>query len=135
MGQVVSQFIRTPQALAQAMRDVAQEAPAAPGLRDGAIASSLHMLAPAPALELLAAEPIPPGVHFHSIIGMTSGTVPDGGDGVVSYRSAHMDGVESEVLVPSGHSTIQQNRARWPRCAASFLNIFARCMQASPECR
>jgi len=31
---------------------------------------------------------------------------PEGGnDGVVEYKSAHIDGVESELIVRSGHST------------------------------
>ena len=34
-----------------------------------------------------------------------SGPVEDGDDGVVEYKSAHIDGVESELIVRSGHST------------------------------
>jgi hypothetical protein len=29
----------------------------------------------------------------------------DGNDGVVEYKSAHVEGVESELVVRSGHST------------------------------
>jgi hypothetical protein len=32
------------------------------------------------------------------------GPVEDGGDGVVRYESAHIEGVESELIVRSGHS-------------------------------
>ena len=36
---------------------------------------------------------------------MKEGTsLGDGGDGFVSYRSAHLDGVASELIVESGHS-------------------------------
>ena len=50
--------------------------------------------------------PIAPGVHAHSIIPVKgSGPVEDGNDGVVEYKSAHIDGVESELVVRSGHST------------------------------
>jgi hypothetical protein len=58
-----------------------------------------------PAIRTLASLPIAPGVRIHSIIAMKAGgTLADGGDGFVSYRSAHLDGVASEVIVESGHS-------------------------------
>ena len=34
-----------------------------------------------------------------------NGPVEQGDDGVVKYDSAHLDGVESELIVQSGHST------------------------------
>ena len=50
-----------------------------------------------------------PGVKFHSIIGSLR---PEGKenttDGVVAYRSSHLDGVESETIVQSDHS-VQNN--------------------------
>jgi hypothetical protein len=57
-------------------------------------------------IEALAAIPIAPGVAAHSIIPVTGGLPPDGqGDGVVKYQSAHIDGVESELVVThQGHS-------------------------------
>jgi hypothetical protein len=59
-----------------------------------------------PGLQALAALPIAPGVHAHSIIPVKgNGPVEDGNDGVVEYKSAHIDGVESELVVRSGHST------------------------------
>jgi pimeloyl-ACP methyl ester carboxylesterase len=59
-----------------------------------------------PFIKTLSATPIAPGVHAHSIIPVKgSGPVEDGDDGVVEYRSAHIDGVESELIVRSGHST------------------------------
>jgi triacylglycerol esterase/lipase EstA (alpha/beta hydrolase family) len=57
-------------------------------------------------IKTLSATPIAPGVHAHSIIPVKgSGPVDDGNDGVVEYKSAHIDGVESELVVRSGHST------------------------------
>ncbi|HEU5464972.1 MAG TPA: hypothetical protein VFV82_12640, partial [Candidatus Binatia bacterium] len=45
------------------------------------------------------------GVTAHSIIGVEgSGPPAEGGDGVVKYSSAHIDGVASEKIVHSGHS-------------------------------
>ena len=59
-----------------------------------------------PFIKTLSATPIAPGVHAHSIIPVKgSGPVEDGNDGVVEYKSAHIDGVESELIVRSGHST------------------------------
>jgi len=65
-----------------------------------------NMDASNPGLKALAALPIAPGVHAHSIIPVKgTGPVEDGNDGVVEYKSAHIDGVESELVVRSGHST------------------------------
>ncbi len=56
-------------------------------------------------LRTLAAIPLAPGVATNSIIAVKgSGPVEDGGDGVVNYTSAHIDGVESELVVDSAHS-------------------------------
>jgi pimeloyl-ACP methyl ester carboxylesterase len=65
-----------------------------------------NMDASNPFIKTLASLPIAPGVHAHSIIPVQgSGPVEDGNDGVVEYKSAHIDGVESELVVRSGHST------------------------------
>jgi triacylglycerol esterase/lipase EstA (alpha/beta hydrolase family) len=65
-----------------------------------------NMDASNPFLKTLAATPIADGVHAHSIIAVEgAGPVEDGNDGVVEYKSAHIDGVESELVVHSGHST------------------------------
>jgi pimeloyl-ACP methyl ester carboxylesterase len=65
-----------------------------------------NMDASNPFIKTLAALPIAPGVHAHSIIPVKgTGPVEEGNDGVVEYKSAHIDGVESELVVRSGHST------------------------------
>lgn len=65
-----------------------------------------NMDASHPFIKALSATPIAPGVHAHSIIPVKGdGPVEDGNDGVVEYKSAHIDGVESELVVHSGHST------------------------------
>ena len=54
----------------------------------------------------LAAIPIADGVVAHSIIAVEGDGPPEeGDDGVVKYSSAHIDGVASEKIVRSGHST------------------------------
>jgi len=56
-------------------------------------------------LQTLAAIPLAPGVAANSIIAVKgSGPVEEGGDGVVNYTGAHIDGVESELVVDSVHS-------------------------------
>jgi hypothetical protein len=53
----------------------------------------------------LAAIPIADGVVANSIVGVDGGGPPvEGGDGVVKYSSAHIEGVESEKIVNSPHS-------------------------------
>lgn len=58
-----------------------------------------------PFIQQLALLPIAPGVHAHSIMGVRKGPKEQGSDGVVSYQSAHLDDVESELVVQSGHSS------------------------------
>ncbi|MBD8878923.1 alpha/beta fold hydrolase [Rhodanobacter sp. 7MK24] len=50
--------------------------------------------------------PISPAVRYHSIVGLykPSGSLQQSSDGVVPYASAHLDGAESEVVIPSWHS-------------------------------
>src|SRR5580658_5683323 len=65
-----------------------------------------NMDASNPFIKTLSSLPIAPGVDAHSIIPVKgTGPVEDGNDGVVEYKSAHIDGVESELVVRSGHST------------------------------
>jgi hypothetical protein len=57
-----------------------------------------------PELKALLAMKPSPSVHLHSIIGaLRPGPVESSTDGVVSYRSSHLDGVETELLIRSGH--------------------------------
>jgi hypothetical protein len=57
-------------------------------------------------IQSLSAIPIADGVVAHSIIAVEGDGPPEkGDDGVVKYSSAHIDGVASEKIVRSGHST------------------------------
>lgn len=59
-----------------------------------------------PFVQTLSGLPIAAGVHAHSIIAVKGNGPPEeGNDGVVEYKSAHIDGVESELVVRSDHST------------------------------
>jgi len=68
--------------------------------------TSVDNMAPgSPFMDALADVPIAPGVAAHSIVAVKGdGPVETGGDGVVRYASAHLDGVDSEVVVRSAHS-------------------------------
>jgi pimeloyl-ACP methyl ester carboxylesterase len=58
-----------------------------------------------PFLKVLAGLSVSPDVAAHSIIAVDGdGPFEDGSDGVVRYQSAHVDGVESELVVRSKHS-------------------------------
>jgi pimeloyl-ACP methyl ester carboxylesterase len=59
-----------------------------------------------PFLMALASTPVASGIARHSIIPVrTKGPVEKGNDGVVEYRSAHIEDADSELVVHSGHST------------------------------
>jgi pimeloyl-ACP methyl ester carboxylesterase len=74
------------------------------------IPTSIDNMTPGnPFLQALASLPVVPGVATHSIIAVQGDGPPEeGGDGVVRYQSAHIEGVESELVVRSGHSAQAQ---------------------------
>jgi len=70
------------------------------------VPSSLDGMSPTnPWLLALAEIPVAPGVKAHSIVAIKGDDQPpEGRDGVVSYTSAHVPYVQSELIVRSGHS-------------------------------
>jgi len=63
--------------------------------------------------------PMTPGVPYDTIIADRGrGDSPDSSDGIVPYWSSHMDGAESEHIVPSDHSAHQN-----PQAIADVLHI------------
>ena len=64
-----------------------------------------------PFIQALSRLPVSPAVRAHSIIpALGDGPLAERSDGVVRYASAHLDGVESELVVRSSHS-VQSNSA------------------------
>jgi hypothetical protein len=58
-----------------------------------------------PGLRILASIPVPSRIPAHLIIAVKGdGPKEEGDDGVVTYRSAHIDEVVSELVVRWGHS-------------------------------
>ena len=88
------------------------------GMQLGRIPNSVDTLSPKSRIVRAIDElPLTPGVPFHSIMGdrgqggNKSRTEPISSDGIVPYWSSHLDGAQSELLVPSGHSAHQNPQA------------------------
>jgi len=56
--------------------------------------------------------PITPGIPYHSIIGdRGKGDTPNSSDGIVAYWSSHVEGAQSELIVPSNDCAPQNPQA------------------------
>jgi hypothetical protein len=63
-------------------------------------------------LQIISSIPVPPATPAHSIIAVNgTGPFEDGDDGVVAYRSAHIDEAASELVVRWNHSCQGQPEA------------------------
>jgi triacylglycerol esterase/lipase EstA (alpha/beta hydrolase family) len=74
----------------------------------GRVPTSIDNMSPGnPFIKALSEIPVAPGIAVNSIIPVKQGYDPyqEGNDGVVKYTSAHIEPVESEVVVRSPHST------------------------------
>jgi pimeloyl-ACP methyl ester carboxylesterase len=71
--------------------------------------NSIDNLAPDDAfVKIMNTLPLAKGVPYHSIIGDRGrGDTPNSSDGIVPYWSSHLNGAESEKIVPSGHGANQ----------------------------
>lgn len=107
IGAIAASLIRLPTGL------LGQLALAATASKEARLAAALRRPPTAvdnmnprnPALRIVASIPVPPGTPAHSIISVKGdGVVEEGNDGVVAYRSAHIDEAVSELVVRSWHS-------------------------------
>lgn len=109
-------FVRLPQML---MDTAAELSEANPNLKLRQLPTSIDLLAPnSPALSVLAEERNQ-RVHYHSVIGVAAkskaslGYLLTGddepGDEIVPYASAHIEGVDSEIVVPANHFQVHQH--------------------------
>lgn len=77
--------------------------------------TSVDNLSPSsPYVRIATTLPFRPGVHLHSIIGNKDGrptTDPKCSDGFVPYSSAHLEGVDSELIVKSDHGVHEKPEA------------------------
>lgn len=107
IGRFLASLVTPPSRLTTALRDVTEDNPNALKVYPGPMQfGSVSFMTPGnPFSTALAAIPISPNVAAHSIIAVQdSGPLETGDDGVVTYQSAHIDGVQSELVVRSGHS-------------------------------
>ena len=107
IAQLLASFVTPPSSLTKALHDVTEDNPNALKVRPDPLQfGSVTFMTPAsPLSTALAAIPISPRVAANSIIAVQGdGPIQTGDDGVVTYQSAHLDGVESELVVRSGHS-------------------------------
>ena len=85
--------------------------------------TSVQGLSPAhPLVRVFASIPLPPDIPFHTIIGSGSRTARgDISDGIVTYASAHVEGAESEIVVPVKHTKYDE-----PESVAVIVDIMQR---------
>lgn len=103
----IAQLVRLPRTMADVTTKTVLRNPDAVLVDDLENMTAVDNMAPGHRfIRNLAKLPVAPGVAAHSIIAVEgTGPVEEGDDGVVAYKSAHIDGVQSEKVVRSGHST------------------------------
>jgi len=107
VAELLGRFLTLPVRIVQTAADLARNAGDFKVNPRNLGSGSLFGMTPKnPVLQTIAATPIAPGVHAHSIIAVAgNGPVEGSDDGVVEYSSSHLDEVDSEYIVRSTHST------------------------------
>jgi pimeloyl-ACP methyl ester carboxylesterase len=123
IGRIASSLIHKPMGFVKLgpeimQASVAQEEPGMLKLKR--MPNSIDTLAPNdPFVKFMNTLPLTRGVPYHSIIGDRGrGDTPNSSDGVVPYWSSHVDGAESETIVPSDHGANQN-----PETIAEVMRI------------
>jgi len=114
VGRIGSMLIRTPTALLAAGRDTFKIASFhGSELKLKRAPNSIDTLSPKNRFVLAINEiPLVQGIPYHTIQGDRGrGDTPNSSDGVVPYWSSHMEGAQSECIVPSDHSAHQNPKA------------------------
>lgn len=103
---LVQKLVSMPSTLVQTSADMFSKDDVKPYLKMQTLPTAIDNMSPGhPFVRTISEIPVAPGVHAHSIIAVDAeGPLENGGDGVVKYVSAHIDGVESEKVVRSPHS-------------------------------
>jgi pimeloyl-ACP methyl ester carboxylesterase len=126
IGRTARRLVKAPAFLADARDEVvaiAQDDKAKREFQD--IPNSIDTLSPSNRfVQKMDKLPIAPGIPYNSIIGdRGKGGTPNSSDGVVPYWSSHLDGAQSELIVPANHSA-----PRNPQAIAEVRRI----LKASP---
>jgi len=116
IGRIASSLIHKPTEFLKLGPEIMQASVAQqePGmLRLKRMPNSIDTLAPNdPFVKFMNTLPLNRSVPYHSIIGDRGrGDTPNSSDGVVPYWSSHLDGAESEKIVPSDHGANQNPEA------------------------
>jgi pimeloyl-ACP methyl ester carboxylesterase len=104
---LLSDLVALPSNLVQAGVELLRNRPGNLFLEStGRLPTSIDTMTPGnPFLRILSEIPVAPETRAHSIIAVRGAGPPEGqSDGVVSYESARLGGVDSELVVRSGHS-------------------------------
>ena len=103
-GQFIASKVRRPEMLDERIAEIERlNGPdvICPELRGRALNAINNLRTDSPILAALDRIPIAPGVPYHSIIPLIGGTADT--DGVVEYKSSHLDGAASERIVAGTH--------------------------------
>ncbi len=113
-GRLGSSLVHAPSTLSRIGREMLGVVRTDTGvLRLNRVPNSIDTLAPNNRfVKAINTIPITPGIPYHSIMGDRGrGDTPNSSDGVVPYWSSHLDGAQSELIVPSHHSAHQNPKA------------------------
>ncbi|MGB8169380.1 MAG: hypothetical protein WCF18_17915, partial [Chthoniobacteraceae bacterium] len=119
VGRIGSMLVKAPTNLLHVGADALKAVTFQDGdLRMKRIPNSVDTLAPDNRfVKAIQNIPITPGIPYHVISGdrgkggNKDHTPPEMSDGIVPYWSSHLEGAQSELVVPSGHSSHQNPQA------------------------
>lgn len=119
VGRLASRLIKAPVTFLKISSEISQSmAQDSTVLRLNSVPNSVDTLAPNNRfVKLINTVPLTPGIPYHSIIGdrgkggNKDHTPPESTDGIVPYWSSHLEGAQSELVVPSNHSAHQNPQA------------------------
>lgn len=102
----VAGFASLPKGFVDVMKDLVTGNPGVVKLSLAGLPRSINDMTPGNSfVQALASIPVAPGIPTHSIIAVRGDKpLADDDDGIVKYESAHLEGVESEVVIRSWHS-------------------------------
>jgi pimeloyl-ACP methyl ester carboxylesterase len=106
IAQWVSGFASLPKGFLESFGELVTGNAGAIALSMGGLPRSINHMTPGnPFVQALAEIPVAPGITVNSIVAIKGeGPVEKDDDGVVEYSSAHLTGVESELVIHSTHS-------------------------------
>ena len=113
IGRLVGGLIRLPVTLLARFTDVMRDIGGGDGVPQRLPNGIDNLRDTDPFVQAAAELPIAPAVRYNSIVARRNPAVPlaDADDGLVPYRSAHLAGAESELVITSGHSVQETPQA------------------------